>query len=81
MLPPPERDPDEPRDAPLEDPREGDEVVVLGEERLTVPLEGRLDEEDLDGAVKDRKTLSRTELGRVTRLFPVELERPTSLEG
>ena len=84
MLPPPERDPDdpdEPRETPPDDPREGEDDVVLGADRVTDPLDERPDEDDLDGAVNDRKTRSRTELGFVTRLPSAELARPTSLEG
>lgn len=58
ILPPPEREepleePREPEDPP-EEPRETDEDPVLGADRVTVPLEGRLGDDLPLGAEKDR---------------------------
>jgi hypothetical protein len=60
ILPPPEREPEDPLEElrepedPLEEPREADEDPVLGVDRVTVPLEVRPADDDLLGAEKDR---------------------------
>jgi len=54
MLPPPERDPpEEPREAPPDDPRDGEELI-LGVDRVPVPLEDRPEDERVLGDVTKR---------------------------
>ena len=58
MLPPPDRDPEDPLEDlpedPPEEPRDTDEDPVLGADRVTDPLEDRPEDDVRLGGEKDR---------------------------